>query len=381
VAQPLSAPRPAPIDVSDEVLDDLRERLSRTRWPEQVEGSGWDYGVDIAYIRDLCEYWQTQYDWRAQERRLNEYPLFLCEVDGLDIHFWHVKGTGQNPLPLLLVHGWPGSIYEFLELIGPLSDPARFGGEPGDSFDLVIPSLPGFGFGGQPRVPGWGIGRIAAALDTLMVDVLGYPQYGVQGGDWGAVTARRLAAAHADHVVAIHSNLPAVAAPPGDLTEKEQATWDAHQRKATAEGGYSAIQGTKPDTLTVAQSDSPAGLAAWIVEKFRTWSDCGGDLESVYSKDDLLTNLMFYWAPNSTASAARIYFESFRAFEELFSVPQRPVGFAYFAADTFALERRFVEAEFPIEHWTTMPAGGHFAALEQPGLLVDDVRAFFRGRR
>ncbi|MBA4179334.1 MAG: multidrug MFS transporter [Anaerolinea sp.] len=371
--------RPYRIDVAPSVLDDLNRRLDATRWPAQLEDAGWDYGANLDYIRALCAYWRNGYDWRAHEAAINAHPQFLCEVDGVDIHFIHVRGKGSNPFPLVLIHGWPGSIVEFLDLIGPLTDPAAYGADPANSFDLVIPALPGFGFGGKPRDRGWGITRIAAAFDTLMSEALGYQRYGVQGGDWGGITAAKMGSAHAGHVAAIHLNFVIAQPPPGDLTAEEQA----HAAKAAAfqaqETGYSNVQGTRPDSLTLAQSDSPAGLAAWIIEKFRVWSDCDGDVEKAFTRDALLTNLMFYWAPNSAASAARIYYEA-RNDATSFRYPkvEVPTGVAAFPKEPWNAPRRWAEQRYNIQHWTEMPAGGHFAAMERPKLLLDDIRAFFK---
>jgi len=370
------APREYRIAVPDAVLEDMRGRIAATRWPDPLEGVGWDYGADIAYIRELCQYWETDYDWRAHEAALNGYDQFVCEVDGVDLHFWHVRSEAARPFPLMLLHGWPGSIYEFFELLHPLTDPAGGGA---DAFDVIVPALPGFGFGGRPRTPGWNLERIAAALDTLMTDELGYRRYGVQGGDWGGALAAQLGSAHAEHVAGIHVNF-AVASPPDDLTKDDAAALERFRAWRRRETGYSLVQGTKPDALTLAQSDSPAGLAAWIVEKFRTWSDCGGDLERVFSKDTLLTNVMFYWAPNSAASAARIYAEARRA-----PAPQAridvPTAVAAFPREPWSTPRTWVERLYNVTRWTNMPRGGHFAALEQPQLLVEDMRAFFRTLR
>jgi len=374
--------RPFRIDVPDAVLDDLRNRLGRTRWPEQIESSDWDYGVSVDEIRQLCEVWRTSYDWRRQEERLNAPPQFLCEVDGLDLHFWHIRGTGPEPLALLLLHGWPGSVIEFAQIAGPLSRPSDYGADAADGFDLVIPDLPGFGFGGQPREPGWGPSRIAAAFDALMTDGLGYGRYAAHGGDWGALLAGRLGAEHAANVVGIHLAMP-YGTLPADATEADRRTAAALALSVRDERGYSAIQRTKPDTLTVAQTDSPAGLAAWIVEKFRTWSDGDGDVTSVFSPDILLTNLMMYWAPQSVASAARIYFEAARepGGSQGHSRVSVPTGVAVFPAERFAVPRAAVESLFNVQRYTEMPAGGHFGALEQPELLVDELRAFFRPLR
>ena len=370
--------RPYRIDVAEDVLDDLHDRLRRTRWPHQIPGSGWDYGANVDTIRDLCAYWQDGYDWRDHEAQLNQIPQFMCEVDGVDLHFWHVKGTGPDPLPLLLVHGWPGSIYEFFRLIGPLSDPAAHGGDPRDAFHLVIPALPGFGFGGKPRERGWGISRIAAAFDTLMSSALGYSRYGAQGGDWGSMVAAKLGAAYRERVVGIHLNM-LVAPPPAQPGPEDAPALDRDRAWRTHEAAYSRVQRTKPDSLTVAQSDSPAGLAAWIVEKFRSWSDCDGDVERTFSRDTLLTNLMFYWAPDSVASAARIYYENARdpAGVVARGRVEAPVAYAAFPREIVRPPRSWAEPLYAISRWTEMPRGGHFAALEAPELLVADIRAFF----
>lgn len=375
-------PRPYRIAVPDDVLVDLRERLRRTRWPDAIPGTGWDYGADIGYVRELCAYWADGYDWRRHEAALNAYPQYLATVDGVDIHFWHVRGKGPRPFPLMLVHGWPGSIYEFYRLIGPPTDPASYGGAPEDSFDVVIPALPGYGFSGKPQEPGWSPARIARAFRTLMRDVLGYRRWGLQGGDWGAIVSTKMAEFVPDEVRALHLNF-VVVPQPSELRPEERevverrALWDA------LETGYSRIQGTKPMSLAVAQADSPAGLAAWIVEKFRTWSDCGGDVDAKFGKDTLLTNLMFYWAPNSIASAARLYYEAFRDRSSI--VPSKrievPTAVAVFPKEPWVAPRRWVEPFFRLERWTEMPRGGHFAALEEPDLLLEDVRAFFRAFR
>jgi pimeloyl-ACP methyl ester carboxylesterase len=371
-------PRPFQIAVSDEDLADLQHRLRATRWPEPIDGAGWEYGASIAYVRELCAYWAEDYNWREHEARLNAIPGFVVDVDGVDIHFWHIKGKGPRPFPLLMIHGWPGSIMEFEQMVPVLTDPAAHAGSAADSFDLVIPALPGFGFGGKPKDRGWGISRIAAAFDTLMTRELGYSRYGVQGGDWGGITAAKMGSAHADHVAAIHLNF-VIAPPPADMSDADREAAALRDAFQAGETGYSNVQGTKPDSLTIAQSDSPAGLAAWITEKFRTWSDCGGELESIYSKDTLLTNIMFYWAPNSAASAARIYYEARRdraAFS--YGKVEVPTAAAIFPQEPWRVPRNWAEARYNIVRWTEMPGGGHFAALEQPELLANDVREFFR---
>ena len=277
-------PKPYRIDVSEAVLTDLRDRLAQTRWPDAIPGAGWDEGADLAFVQELCQYWREGFDWRKQEAALNAFPQFRAVVDGVDLHFWHVKGKGASPFPLLLVHGWPGSIYEFHHLIGPLTDPAAHGGDAADAFDVVIPALPGYGWSGKPTERGWGPSRTAAAFNTLMVEVLGYDRYGTQGGDWGGSSRPGWAL----HILSISpgststsslaNRRPTIPRRPG------KAAAATRQQFVSEETAYSQLHGTKPMSLAIAQADSPAGIAAWIVEKFRTWSDCGGDIESVYSE-------------------------------------------------------------------------------------------------
>ena len=380
------APRPFRIHVPDDVLTDLHRRLDTTRFPEPLPGDPWQHGASVAYVRELCEHWRHRYDWRTHEAALNAHPQFLCEVDGVDLHFWHVRGQGPSPLPLLLMHGWPGSIYEFHHLIGPLTDPAAHGGRAEDAFDVVIPALPGYGFGGKPRELGWDPVRIAAAFDTLMVEHLGYPRYGAQGGDWGSFIGTMLGVDHAAHLVGLHLNMASAPPPPGQENSPEaQAEAKKNAAFQHAEAAYSHLQGTKPLSLALAQADSPAGLAGWFVEKFRTWSDCGGDVERCFTKDWLLTNLMFYWAPNSIASAAHLYYEllsGLRPQPKMFA-PARgmPTAVAAFPKEIILSPRPWLEARFDLRRYTRMPQGGHFAAVEQPSLFLEDVRAFFRELR
>ncbi len=373
-------PQPFAISVPDAVLDDLRDRLARTRWPDAIPGTGWEYGADVDYVRELCEYWRTGFDWRAREAELNQYPGFLCEVDGVDLHFWHVRGKGPNPMPLLLVHGWPGSIFEFHHLIGPLTDPAAYGGDPADSFDVVVPALPGYGFGGQTKERGWGPSRTAAAFDHLMTKELGYARYATQGGDWGGIITARMGGAHGANIIGCHLNF-VIAGPPANPSPEDREVADARAKFQAEETAYSQLHGTKPMSLAVAQADSPAGMAAWIVEKFRSWSDCDGDIESVYTKDQLLTNIMFYWAPNSSAGASRMYFEARKDPAAMFTKVEVPVGVAMFPKEIYRARRSWVEGRFNIQHWTEFEKGGHFAALEQPAALLEDVRTFFRTLR
>lgn len=381
-------PSPFEIAVPDAVLTDLRDRLARTRWPDQDVEAPWEAGADVGYVRELCDYWRDGYDWRAHEARLNRFPGFLAEVDGVELHFWHVKGKGPSPTPLLLLHGWPGSMAEFEPAIGPLTDPAAHGGDPRDAFDVVVVGLPGFGFGGKPREPGWGISRMAAAFHRLMTEVLGYERYGVQGGDWGMFIGARIAASQPDHVIGLHLNFVMGRAQlhesvlPEPQDEQERRIVERRRAFGAEESAYSLVQGTKPTSLGIAQDDSPAGLAAWIVEKLRTWSDCDGDVESAFSKDRILTNVMFYWAPRSATSAARIYREARRDEAGLHPpMVEVPTAVAAFPADILPAARRWVEQHYRVARWTDMPRGGHFPASEQPELLVPDVRAFFAGLR
>jgi microsomal epoxide hydrolase len=379
-------PRPYRIDVPEAVLSDLRERLGRTRWPEPLPGEPWERGASLQYVRELCAYWRDGFDWRKQETALNAWPEFISTVDGvdldgIDVHYWHVRGIGPSPMPLILVHGWPGSIFEFHHLIGPLTDPAAHGGDSADAFDVVIPALPGFGFSGKPREPGWGPARIAGAFHRLMTDELGYARYGTQGGDWGGIITSHMAAQNPAHVAGAHLNFIVAAPTPEQAQAPDARPYLDHAAAVQRdEMGYNITQGTKPMSLGIAQADSPAGLAAWIVEKFRTWSDCGGDIESVYTKDQLLTNIMFYWAPNSVASAANIYLESRRERQPWPEISV-PVAVAMFPKELARIPRAWAESRLNVVRWTEMPKGGHFAALEQPELLLDDVRAFFRDLR
>ena len=382
-------PTPYRINVSDAVLDDLRQRLDRTRWAESLPGEPWERGADVAYVRELCDYWRTSYDWRAQEAAINAWPQFISTIDGVDIHYWHVRAqpnagaAAASPLPLILVHGWPGSIVEFLDMIGPLTDPAAHGGNAADAFDVIIPELPGFGFSGKPREPGWGPARIADAFDVLMTKELGYARYGTQGGDWGSAVTSMMASFHGEHVIGAHLNF-VVAGPPKPedaQTPDGKAFLESAAHFQNFETAYQQVQSTKPQSLAMAHADSPAGLAAWTIEKFRTWSDCDGNVESVFTKDQLITNIMFYWANNSIASAHNIYYEFRHAPSRGFPPITVPVGVASFPKEMGRAPRSWVEARMNITHWTDMPRGGHFAAMEQPALLTEDVRAFFRPLR
>jgi len=384
---------PFRIHVPDEVLEDLRERLRRTRWPDQISDSGWTYGTDLAYLRELVAYWIDRFDWRKQEAALNALPHFRGQVDGLGLHFIHVRGRGPSSLPLIIIHGWPGSVVEFTDIIAPLTDPAAHGGKPEDSFDLVIPSLPGYGFSDIPKTGGMDVLRMAALFAGLM-EGLGYQRFGAQGGDWGSAISTALGSAFPDRVCGIHLNMLIAARPsssdPASLPEDERALAERFLQFQREETGYMQIQGTKPQTLGYGLNDSPAGLAAWIVEKFRTWSDCGGDVERRFSKDRLLTNITLYWVTRTITSSVRLYYETMhnpilrgglegRA-DNIFKVPV-PTGAAIFPAEVYRPPRTWAEQTYNITRWTEMPAGGHFAAMEEPAALVEDIRAFFRTLR
>jgi pimeloyl-ACP methyl ester carboxylesterase len=371
------------IDVPDADLADLRRRLRQTRWPEPEPVSGWSQGVPLAYLRDLCGYWAGEYDWRATEARLNGLPQFRTVIDGLTIHFIHVRSPRPDALPLILTHGWPGSVVEFLKVIGPLSDPA---GHESVAFHVVCPSLPGYGFSGKPGRTGWGVQRIAAAWASLMAR-LGYPRYGAAGSDWGTSISSSLAQQDAGRLAGIHL-IPPLAGPDpatfGDLTDAERAAMASLEYSAAWDSGYSAEHATRPQTIGYGLVDSPAALAAWIVEKFWAWTDHDGDLSAVLTRDDLLDNLMLYWLPGTGASAARLYWESIRQVNEWISSSATdtvdvPAGCSVFPKELQRPSRRWAEKRFTdIRYWNEPARGGHFAAFEQPELFVEEVRSFFR---
>jgi epoxide hydrolase len=369
--------RPFRIAVPDDDLDDLRRRLARTRWPEAECVNDWSQGIPLNYTRELAAYWASEYDWRAREAALNRFDHFITDIDGLDIHFIHQRSPLPNAFPLVITHGWPGSIVEFHKVIEPLTDPTRHGGRADDAFHVVCPSLPGYGFSGKPATTGWGVGKVAEAWEALMVR-LGYDRYGAQGGDWGAAVTTQIGR-NKGHCAAIHLNMPIALPPAGGLenpTEEEQQALAAAAEYQQWDSGYSKQQSTRPQTLGYGLVDSPAGQMAWIIEKFRTWMDCDGHPENVLSRDELLDNVMMYWLTASGASSARMYWESFRIFGSTIPV-ELPTGVASFPKEILRAPRGWCEANYNITHWTTMPRGGHFAAFEQPGLFVDDVRTFF----
>ena len=377
--------QPFYVDIPQATLDDLRERLARTRWPDEVEGAGWDYGTNLAYLKELVAYWQHTFDWRAQEARLNQFAHFKTDMNGRLIHFIHERGKGPNPLPLILTHGWPDSFYRMHKIIPMLTDPESFGGNAADSFDVIVPSIPGFGFSDPVRKPGWTMKQTAQLWASLMRDVLGYQRYAAAGGDGGSPISQLLALNNPASVIGIHLTDIGFQATmnldPSSLTPAEQQYLGAMQQRFFQEGGYVMIQSTKPQTLAYGLSDSPVGLAAWIIEKFYGWSDIDGDLEREYTKDELLTNIMIYWVTQTINPSIRSYYEESHA--PSLKPGQRvevPVAMALFPKDT-PPPRALAERTLRIERWTEMPRGGHFPALEVPELYAGDLQAFFRSLR
>lgn len=374
--------------VPDDVLADLAARLANARFPDQIDGAGWDYGTEKGFLQDLCDYWRDHFDWRAAEVRFNRYSQFTTELAGENVHFYHVRSPEADALPLIITHGYPGSVAEFLDILGPLSDPATHGGNPRDAFHVVAPSIPGYGFSGPTRHRGFGIER-AADVNIALMQRLGYDRYVAQGGDFGSAISARMAMKAPERMIALHLNFilgrPADPATPfAGLTPQEIADQDWKRDYDLRESGYQAIQGTKPQTLAYGLTDSPVGLAAWIVEKFRTWSDCGDDVVPAFSKDHLLENIMLYWVTGTINSAMRLYYESIgpnRAPADDWSFVGVPTAHARFPAEIRPTSRLWAEQMYNIVRWTVLPKGGHFAAFEQPGLFVDDVRAFFRDYR
>jgi epoxide hydrolase len=375
----VSAVEPFEVRVETAVLDDLHRRLVQARFPDQIDGTAWDYGIPIDYLRDLVGYWRETYDWRVQEAHLNRFPQFRTQLDGQSVHFIHARSPHSGAVPLLITHGWPGSVVEFLDVIPLLTHPD----DPGDAFHVVAPSLPGYGFSEPPRTRGWDVVRIAGAFTELMAR-LGYGRYGAQGGDWGAQVTTRVGSLDPSHCIGIHLNM-AMATPPADappLSDEDQADLAAMQAFMREEAGYANEQGTKPQTLGAALNDSPSGLLAWIVEKFRAWSDCDGDPENCFTRDQLITNVMLYWVTQTAASSARLYWEHMHG-GALGGAPYVPVptGVARYPKEPLRYPRGWVERQYNVTHWAVMPKGGHFAAMEQPELFAEDVRAFFRNVR
>lgn len=380
-------PEPFELRIPEEALEDLRRRLAVTRFPDQAPGPGWAYGTDLAYMETLVAYWREQFDWRAQEAQLNTFPQYKVNLHGIALHVLHVPGQGPHPHPLLLSHSWPGSVFEFLELIPRLADPARFGGDPADAFTVVAPSLPGFGLSFAPGQPRFSVEAMAQCLADLMSGVLGYHRFGAQGGDWGAFVAARLGHAHAARLSGIHLNLMPLRRDPGlvhDPSPEERRYLEELGVFLREETGYQWIQGTRPQTLAFALTDSPVGLAAWIVEKFRAWSDCSGDLEAVIPRDRLLANIALYWFTGAIGSSFWPYYARMHG---PLPVPEGatvdvPTGYAAFPHEILRPPRSLAARTFTdIRRWSVMERGGHFAALEEPEALAREIRAFFRQLR
>ena len=382
----MAAIRPFELAVPDETLAQIRERVAAYPWHEMPDDGGWDYGTNLDYLRELCAYWVESFDWRAQEAAINRFDHFTAPIDGIDIHFIHEKGSGPAPLPLLISHGWPGSVVEFLEIIEPLAHPERFGGRAEDAFDVIAPSLPGFGFSGRPPRP-YGPRKMAAIFAKLMTEVLGTERYLAQGGDWGGAITSWLGLEHAPACKAIHINILTMRTPDGPQTPEETAWAERFEREQVMLDGYRTQQATRPQTLSYAMMDSPVGVAAWLVEKFHDWSDLkGDDIESAHSKDALLTNIMVYLVTRTFNTASWIYYgrreEGGRVLSPEGKRVEVPTACALFPAEMLSWPpRSYVERIYNVQRWTEMPRGGHFAALEEPELLIEDVRAFARSLR
>ena len=369
---------PFTINTPEEQLTDLRNRINNTRWAEEECVDDWSQGIPLTYVREIADYWANQYDWRKSEQYLNTFDHFQTNIDDLDIHFIHQKSPHPDAYPLIITHGWPGSIVEFHKVIQPLVDPTKHGGKAEDAFHVVCPSLPGYGFSGKPSQAGWGVEKIAETWDQLMVR-LGYENYGAQGGDWGAAVTTQIGR-NIGHCDAIHINMPIGRPTPESLqdpTDEEKSALEGLTYYQEWDSGYSKQQSTRPQTLGYGLVDSPVGQMAWIIEKFWSWMDCDGHPENTLTRDELLDNVMLYWLTASGASSARLYWESFGSFGGGDKV-ELPTGVASFPKEIIRSPRRWCEESYNITHWTTMPKGGHFGAFEQPELFINDLRIFFK---
>jgi pimeloyl-ACP methyl ester carboxylesterase len=384
---------PFAVEIPQAVLDDLHERLAGTRFAPEFANDNWQYGTNLAYLKQLIEYWRDRYEWRQTQREINSFSHYRTEIDGIPIHFIHERGKGPRPIPLILTHGWPWTFWDFHKVIRPLADPAAHGGDAADAFDVVVPSLPGYGFSTPLTTTGINYWRTADLWVTLMQEVLGYPKFAAQGGDWGALVSAQLGHKYADRMIGIHMNLLATLGffggsdgpKPEDYGPDEQS-WAEHNRHfLTAESGYMQLQSTKPQTVAFALNDSPAGLCSWIVEKRRTWSDCDGNVERRFSKDDLCTTMTIYWVTQSYGTSARFYYEAahnlWQPSHNRQPVVEAPTGVAVFLKEVLLMPRRWAERYYNLKRWSVMPSGGHFAPMEEPERLVKDIRAFFRELR
>ena len=378
----MAAVEPFNISASAAQLDDLKRRLNGARWPDKEAPDDWTQGIPLSYTQEICRYWANEYDWPAREARLNAFSQFRTEVDGLGIHFVHVRSPEPGALPLIMTHGWPGSIVEFHKVIGPLTDPKTHGGDSADAFHLICPSLPGFGFSDKPTAPGWGVEKIGTAWTRLMA-ILGYDRYVAQGGDWGSMVTTQVGLQDPEHCVAIHLTMALAGPDPdtmNDLTEREQSALEGMKYYQDWDSGYSKEQSTRPQTVGYALADSATGQAAWILEKMHAWTDCDGHPENVLTKDEMLDNVMFYWLPETAASSARLYWESFNS--RSLDAVAIPTGISVFPKEIFRTSRRWAEKRYTnIIHFNELDRGGHFAAFEQPEIFVDEVRTCFRQLR
>ena len=379
---------PYTIDVPESILNDLNKRLENTRWSQSPD-LGWDGGMDSNYLREFCDYWRERYNWRDAEQRLNQLAHYRTEIDDVGVHFVHERGKGPAPFPLILTHGYPDSFYRFVKLIPLLTDPAAFGGRAEDAFDVMVPDIPGYGFSDKPVKKGSTF-AVSDLWARLMTERLGYERFGAHGGDWGSTITEQLAKQHSGSVVAIHlTDVPFghILRKPDDLSPDEQKLFRKTEEWIQKEGAYALIQSTKPQSLAPGLNDSPAGLAAWSVEKFRTWSDCSGDVESRFTRNELLTNVMIYWVTQSIGTSFLTYFDYANAgamtwmaqgLKNWAGSSTVPAAFALFPADIGHPPREWAERFFNVQRWTEMPRGGHFAAMEEPDLLAADLRDWFR---
>lgn len=373
--------RPFTVHIPQSDLDDLSDRLARTRWPDEVSGAGWDYGSNMDYMQELCDYWRNKFDWRAQENAINKFAHFRAEIGGIGIHFIHERGKGENPVPIMLLHGWPSSFWQMQKIIPFLTDPEGHGGEASDSFDVIVPDLPGYGFSDRPKEKGMSVLRIGDLFARLMTEGLGYERFAVRATDLGTGAAQQLGLTYSNSIIGLHlsgANPGASASPPQDLSEAEKKFVADVQDFWGREGAYAMMHATKPQTLAYGLNDSPAGLAAWIVEKFRAWSDCDGDLEKRFSKDELLTNLTIYWATQTINSSCRLYYETMHNWRNPGRRIELPTAMAMFPKDLVPQPREWTQRQYNVQRWTQMPRGGHFPEWEEPELLAQDIRAFFR---
>jgi pimeloyl-ACP methyl ester carboxylesterase len=370
--------RPFEIAIPQAELDDLKQRLAATRWPNKETVDDWSQGIPLSYIQEVCEYWGEKYDWRAREAKLNAFPQFITEIEGVDIHFQHIRSPHEDAMPLIITHGWPGSVVEFQKVIGPLTNPTEHGGRAEDAFHVVCPSLPGYGFSGKPDATGWNTSKIGHAWATLMAR-LGYEKYAAQGGDWGSMVTCMIGTQDTDHCLGIHINMPIVGPDPetmSDLTEREMGALAAMKHYRDWDSGYSKQQSTRPQTLSFGLADSPSGQLAWVLEKFWAWTDCDGHPENALGRDELLDNVMLYWLPGNAASSARLYWESFN--NTSMDPITIPVGCSIFPKEIFRCSKRWAEKRFTnLVHWNELEKGGHFAAFEQPETYVSEIRTCF----